>query len=138
MAFRIIPLAVVLAALPALAFAAEPSERYALNLSVVRDGVEVVAARTLIVEDGTAEISVSDGDQFYQVNAELSPVQGDGDDTTLALYASISHADDQPQEPRLLIKRGGTARFETGREDASGAMTDGLKLTLTPVADAAH
>jgi len=138
MAFRIIPLAAVLAALPALAWAAEPSERYALNLSVMREGVEVIAARTLIVEDGTAEISVSDGGQVYQVNAELSPVQGDGDDTVLALYANISHADDQPQEPRLLIKRGGTARFESGREDASGAMTDGLKLTLTPAPAAAR
>jgi hypothetical protein len=131
MLIKALTFAAVMMAGPALA--AEPQDRYALDLSVVRDGVQVVAGRTLIVEDKQAEMALTDGDLRYELNADLNPVQGDGDEGVLSLSVNISHGDDQPQQPRLLIQRGGTARVEIGDADAQGVMINGLTLTLTPV-----
>lgn len=136
MFFKTLAVAAALIASPAFAASAEPQDRYALELSVVRDGVEVVAGRTLIVEDKQAEMALTDGDLRYELNADLNPVQGDGSDSMLSLNVNISHGDDQPQQPSLMVRRGGGARIEVGEKDATGAMTNGLTLTLTPVTPA--
>jgi len=128
--------AAVLLASPTLA--AETEDRYALELSVVRDGVEVIAGRTLIVEDKQAEMSLTDGDLRYELNADLNRVRGDHSDLILSLNANISHGDDQHQLPSLTIRRGGTARMVVGRENEDGLMIDGMTLTLTPIAPASH
>lgn len=114
----------------------QSQDRYALELSVYRDGIVVVAGRTLIVEDLQAEMSLSDGDLPYQLNADLSPIQGDGDPAMLSLNVNLSHGDDQPLSPSLIVRRGGTARVETGEQNAAGDMINGTTLTLTPVAPA--
>ncbi|MFC5344675.1 hypothetical protein ACETK8_08240 [Brevundimonas staleyi] len=115
---------------------AEGSGRYALDLSVVHAGVQTVAARTVLVEDGSANVTVQDVDGLFEMNASLAPVQGDGDEDSLALSISILDGDAQPVEPNLVIRRGGTARVVIGHEGPDGVMFEGLKVTLTPLPDA--
>ncbi|MDB5421240.1 MAG: hypothetical protein JWR59_1187 [Brevundimonas sp.] len=136
MLFKSLVVAAVLIATPALAASGETQDRYALDVSVFRDGVQVIGGHTLIVEEKQAEMSLTDGDLRYELNADLNPVQGDGEDALLSLNVNISHGDDQPQFPNLMLRRGGTARIEIGEKDASGAMTDGFTLTLTPIVPA--
>lgn len=112
----------------------QPQDRYALELSVYRDGIVVAAGRTLIVEDLQAEMALTDGNLRYELNADLNPIQGDGDPAMLSLNVNISHGDDQSLAPSLIIRRGGTARVETGEKNAAGDMVNGTTLTLTPVA----
>lgn len=122
--------AVLIAASPTLAAA---EDRYALDVSVFRDGVQVIGGHTLIVPEKQAEMSLTDGDLRYELNADLNPVQGDGDDERLSLNVNITHGDDQPQIPSMTVRRGGSTRIEVGKKDASDAWIDGYVITLTPV-----
>ena len=61
-----------------------------------RDGVQDIGGRTLITEEKQAEQSLTDGDLRYELNADLNPVQGDGDDDQLSLNVNITHGADQP------------------------------------------
>ena len=56
---------------------AETPQRYSVDLSVVRDGVEVVQSRTLVAERGRLQASLSDGAQTYDFNASLNPAPGE-------------------------------------------------------------
>ena len=122
--------AALIAAIPTMAAA---EDRYALEVSVFRDGVQVIGGRTLIVPEKKAEMSLTDGDLRYELNADLNPEQGDGETGRLELSVNITHGDDQPEIPRMSLRSGGSARIEVGKQDASGAMTDGYLLTLAPV-----
>ena len=115
---------------------AQSQDRYALDLSVVRDGIVIVAGRTLIVEDRQAEMSLSDGDLPYQLNADLNPVQGDGDAAMLSLNVALYHGNDQTLSPNLVVRRGGAARVEVGEKNDAGDMVNGTTITLTPIAPA--
>ena len=88
----------LIVATPALANSALAAveDRYALDVSVFRDGVQVIGGRTLITEEKQAELSLTDGDLRYELNADLNPVQGDGDDDQLSLNVNITHGADQP------------------------------------------
>ena len=111
----------------------QPPARYELDLSVTRDGEPAVLAKTIIVEDGTANVTISDASGMFEMNASLSPVQGDANADALSLYVTINDGDAQPQEPNLLIKRGQTAQVVIGQEGPDGKMFEGLTLTLTPI-----
>ena len=126
----------LIVATPALANSALAAveDRYALDVSVFRDGVQVIGGHTLIVPEKQAEMSLTDGDLRYELNADLNPFQGDGGDDRLSLYVNITHGDDQPQIPSMTVRRGGSARIEVGKKDASDAWIDGYVITLTPVA----
>lgn len=113
---------------------AAAEDRYALDVSVFRDGVQVIGGHTLIVPAKQAEMSLTDGDLRYELNADLNPFQGDGGDDRLSLYVNITHGDDQPQIPSMTVRRGGSARIEVGKKDASDAWIDAYVITLTPVA----
>ena len=119
--------AALIAAIPTMATA---EDRYALDVSVFRDGVQVIGGRTLMIEDKQAEMSLTDGDLRYELNADLNRA----DDDRLALDVNISHGNDQPQLPRITLGRGGTARIEVGKKDAADAWIDGYVITLTPIA----
>jgi hypothetical protein len=118
-------------ALIAASTADEPG-RYALTLTVVNAGIETVSARTVIVEDGNASVTVQDSTGLFEMNAELAPVQGDGDNK-LSLHVVIMDGDAQPQEPNLILRRGGEARIAIGKQGPDGQMIDGLELTLSPI-----
>ena len=107
--------------------------RYELDLSLMRDGEPAVLAKTIIVEDGTANVTINDASGTFEMNASLNPVQGDADVDALSLYVTINDGDAQPQEPHLLIKRGQTARVVIGQEGPDGKMSESLTLTLTPI-----
>jgi len=114
------------------ASAADEPGRYALTLTVVDAGVQSVSARTVIVEEGHASVTVNDATGVFEMNASLSPVQGDGDDQ-LSLQVSIMDESGQPQEPNLIIRRGSEARISIGQQGPDGQVIDGLELTLTPI-----
>lgn len=112
---------------------AEGGSRYALDLSVFHAGVQTVAARTVLVEDSSANVTVQDVDGLFEMNASLSPVQGDGAEDTLALSVTVIDGDGQPVEPNLILPRGGTANVVIGDRGPDGAMVEGLSVTLTPL-----
>ncbi len=124
--------ALVLAAASPVQADAAPG-RYALELTVVHQGVQTVAARTVLVEDGAAIVTVQDGDGLFEMNAHLAPVQGDGNEETLALSISIVDGDAQPVEPNLIIRRGGEASVVIGQEGPDGRMFEGLQVHVTPL-----
>lgn len=106
--------------------------RYALELSIVRSGVTTISTRSVVIEDGSANISIVDSERAFEMTATLNAVQGDGDSEQLALSLTITDGDSQPIEPNLLFDRGETARVEIGNEDPTGRMIDGLTLNITP------
>lgn len=119
----------------ALALLAAPGvepDRYALTLSVLDAGIQTVSARTVIVEDGNASVTVQDANGLFEMNASLIPFQGDGDGE-LALQVSVVDSDGQPHEPQLTLRRGGVARVVIGHEGPDGRMFKGLELTLSPI-----
>ena len=110
-----------------------PPGRHLLELTVIHQGVQTVGARTVLVEDGAANISVQDAGGLFEMSAQLSPVQGDGDDDSLALSISIIDGDAQPVEPNLIVRRGGDASIVIGQEGPDGVMFEGLKVTVSPI-----
>jgi hypothetical protein len=112
--------------------AAEEPVRYALTLKVVNAGIEAVSARTVIVEDGNASVTVNDSTGAFEMNASLAPVQGDGDDQ-LSLQVSIFDEGGESLEPNMILRRGGEARLSIGQQGSDGQMVDGLELTLSPI-----
>ncbi len=110
-----------------------PLDRYVLSLSVVHEGVETVSARTILVEDRSANVTVQDDEGLFEMNASLTPVQGDGDGD-LVLQVNITDGDAQPQDPSLIVSRGGAVRIVIGHEGPDGEMFEGLTITLTPAA----
>lgn len=118
----------ILSTVAAPADAATPSTaRYALEVSVVSDGVETVAARSLIQEDGQTEISVSDGNETFLLNAELAVVEEDGAESKLGLFINIDHGDHLKSAPKLIFRRAGQARVEIGGSDYR------LSLNVSPL-----
>lgn len=73
---RPVAVAAALAALSVAPAAAETPARYSVEVSVVRDGVEVMQARTLIAERSRAGATLTDGDQTYEFTAALAPEPG--------------------------------------------------------------
>ena len=68
-----------------------------------RDGIQVIGGRTLITEEKQAELSLTDGDLRFELNAGLNPVQGEGHDDQLSLNVNVTHGDDQPQIPSMTV-----------------------------------
>lgn len=118
--------AVLLSATPALAQATP--QRYQLDLSVVRNGVEVVSTRTQILEDAPASASARVGDVTYDFEASLFTVQGDGADAQMQLEAHLSSDAEEIAAPRLTFLRGQQAAVRVG--DEAG---DVLTMTITPI-----
>ena len=107
--------------------------RYLLELTVIHEGVQTIGARTVLGEDGTATVTVQDAAGVFEMNARLSPVQGDGDEDSLALSISIIDGDAQPVEPNLIIRRGEDASLVIGQEGPDGVMFEGLKVSVSPL-----
>lgn len=119
--------AALLAATPVLAQEPAP-QRYQLDLSVIRNGVEVVSTRTQILEDTSASASASIGGTVYEFEANLFAVQGDGADAQMQLEAHLARGEQEIAAPRLTFLRGSKAAVRVG--DGSG---DLLTMTITPI-----
>ena len=111
----------------------DPPARYALELSIVRSGVTTISTRSVVIEDGSANISIIDSERAFEMTASLNSVEGDGDGEQLALSLSIIDGDSQPVEPNLVFGRGETALVVIGDEDPTGRMINGLTVNITPV-----
>lgn len=108
----------ILSTAAAPADAAPSTARYAIEVSVISEGVETVAARTLISEEGQAEISVSDGnDAFFLLNAELVVQAENETDADLGLFLNIDHGDHMKSAPTLTLRRNGQAKMVIGGTD---------------------
>tara|TARA_R110002051_G_scaffold76526_1_gene139921 strand:+ start:1240 stop:1635 length:396 start_codon:yes stop_codon:yes gene_type:complete len=127
--YALIALALAFALLRVSPALAEPaSGRYALQIAVVQNGVQIVSTRTPIIEDTPTSASVVVGDENFQFEASLFTVHGDGDGSQMALQAHISSGTDEIAAPTLTFLRGEEARFEMGRADGHI-----LRMAITPI-----
>lgn len=117
----------LLAAGPAFAQEAAP-KHYRLDVSVVRNGVEVVSTHTQILEGAPATASAVLGDTTYEFEANLFAVQGDGDDAQMMIEANLARGETQIAAPRLTFLRGQMAEIAIG--DEAG---DVLKMSIMSV-----
>lgn len=118
--------ALVLAS-PALAEPASTAQPYQIDLSVEREGREVVRIRTQITEDGPATASATAGGVDYRFEATLWVVQGDGPQAQLALEAHLTRDEEELAAPTLTFLRGKEAAIEVGRDDG-----EVLRMTASP------
>lgn len=131
-------LAVLAFAAPATARSPEQagaaSNRYVVDVSIMRAGTEIVSGRTTIREGGQAEITLTGADGQYFFTADLQPEQGDGDDSRLMLEAYLNHDGADMANPRLLVKRGARALMQMGSKTGDAAqLHDGVEIALTPI-----
>ena len=111
------------------AFAQEPAPRhYRLDVSVVRNGVEVVSTHTQILEGAPASASATLGDTTYEFEANLFTVQGDGAEAQMMVEANLARNETSIAAPRLTFLRGQMAEIAIG--DEAG---DVLKMSIMPV-----
>ncbi len=118
-------------ALPAAAQDATP--RYAIDLTIVENGVEVTSARTLIVEGGQANVVLTGADGQHSFDANLQPEQGDGEDDKLVLELYLNHDGQTLASPTMIMKRGGSAQMRIGSEGPDRALTDGIEIEVRPL-----
>lgn len=119
--------AALLVATPAFAQELAP-QHYRLDVSVVRNGVQVVSTHTQILEGAPASASATLGDTTYEFEANLFTVQGDGGDAQMMVEASLARNETQIAAPRLTFLQGQAAEIAIG--DEAG---DVLKMTIMPV-----
>lgn len=115
------------------AFAQDATDRYDLAFSTVKDGQVVASASMVLAVDGSANISLDTEGESYVVNASLLSTQGDGDEERLMLETWIGYNGDDIARPTIMINRGGTATYQSGRQGPDGALIEGTTLTVTPV-----
>lgn len=117
----------MLAATPAFAQEAAP-HHYRLDISIVRNGVEVVSTHTQILENAPATADVKLGDATYEFEANLVAFQGDGDDAQMMIEAHLARGETEIAAPRLTFVRGQMAEIAVG--DKAGEF---LKMSIMPV-----
>lgn len=120
--------AALLLATPAFAQEPEAPRHYRLDVSVVRNGVEVVSTHTQITEGAPAGASASIGGVTYDFEANLFTVQGDGADAQMMVEANLARNEVSIAAPRLTFLRGEMAEIAVG--DEAG---DVLKMSIMPV-----
>lgn len=112
---------------PAVAQAQDAApQRYAVELQVIEAGKDVVMARTFVSEDHVAALDINASRDTLSFEANLFTVQGDGDEAVLAVEINLVRNGEEIAAPRLMFKRGGTARYETMNED------EGVRITFSP------
>jgi hypothetical protein len=135
MAFRIITLAAIMAAVPNLVFAQTAPDRYTVKVSVMSDGAEIASGRTIMIEGGQAEIILTGADGQYSFAADLQPEQGDGDESRLVLEAYLNHDGADLAHPTMVLTRGARAIAQMGtKTDGAHDLTSGVEIELMPLA----
>ena len=123
---RLMALAAALLSVSAPALAETP-QRYAVDLAVVRDGVEVVQARTLITERGQTQATLTDGDRTYAFSADLAPAPGEPLLGRLRLQGWLTVDGEKLAAPTLTFGRHDRTSRSTRERDAQ------VHLTVSPV-----
>lgn len=122
-------LALLLVATPGLA---EAPQRYAVDVSVVRQGVEVMSTRTLVEERGRGQVSISDGQATYDLTADIAAPPGEPLLGRLRLQARLTRDGEKVAAPTILFDRNSPASMSF-RDPAEGDVF----ITVTPVRTAA-
>ncbi|MGO4408727.1 MULTISPECIES: hypothetical protein [unclassified Brevundimonas] len=110
----------------ALAQSAAP-QRYAVELQVMEAGKDVVVARTFVAEGHPATLTLNADKDALEFNANIYTQQGDGADDLLVTEISLARNGEEIAAPRMMMRRGGTARYEVGTEGA-----DAVRITVKP------
>jgi hypothetical protein len=118
--------ATLIAPAPALAQDAA-KQRYAVELQVIEDGKDVVLARTFIAEGSPASVTLNADKDALEFNASIYTQQGDGADDLLVTEVNLVRNGEEIAAPRMMMRRGGTARYEVGTEGA-----DVVRVTVKP------
>lgn len=123
---RLTAVAAALLSVSAPAFAESP-QRYAVDLAVVRGGVEIVQARTLIAERGRSHATLTDGDQTYAFTADLSAAPGEPLLGRLRLQGRLTLDGEKLAAPTITFDRHGRTFMSMRERDAD------ITLTVSPV-----
>lgn len=123
---RLTAIAAALLSISGPAFAEEP-QRYAVDLAVVRDGVEIVQARTLITERGQSHATLTDGDQTYVFTADLNAAPGEPLLGRLRLQGRLTVDGEKLAAPTILFARHDRTFMSMRERDAD------ITLTVSPV-----
>ncbi len=114
------------------AYAQDAPGRYAIDVAVMEAGVEIASARTVIVEGGQAEVLLTGAGGQYTFAADLQLEQGDSTGERLMLEAYLNHDGADLANPRMIMKRGGTARMAIG-SGLDETLTDGVEVQIAPL-----
>lgn len=124
--FAVLPLtAALLSPAAALAQNATP-QRYAVEFQVTEAGKDVVVARTFVAEGSPANLTLNADKDTLDFNANIYTQQGDGDDR-LVTEVNLFRNGEEIAAPRMMMRRGGTARYEVETEAA-----DVVRVTIKP------
>ncbi len=124
--FAAITLASSLIAVPALAQDATP-QRYAVELQLMEGGKDVVLASTFVAVGGSANMTLAGDKDQFEFNTSMGVQQGDGADDMLFTEVSLVRNGEEIAAPRMMMRRGGAARYEVGTEGA-----DVVRVTIKP------
>lgn len=124
--FTAMTLASALIALPALAQDATP-QRYAVELQLMEGGKDVVLASTFVAVGGSANMTLAGDKDQFEFNTSMGVQQGDGADDMLFTEVSLVRNGEEIAAPRMMMRRGGAARYEVGTEGA-----DVVRVTIKP------
>ncbi|HEY1073293.1 hypothetical protein [Brevundimonas sp.] len=115
--FVALALAAALFAPAALAQDAAP-QRYAVELQLIEASKDVVVAHTFVAEGSPASPTLSADKDALEFNANIYTQQGDGADGMLVTEVNLVRNGEEIAAPRMMMRRGGTARYEVGTEGA--------------------
>lgn len=124
--FAAMTLASSLIAVPALAQDATP-QRYAVELQLMEGGKDVVLASTFVAVGGSANMTLAGDKDQFEFNTSMGVQQGDGADDMLFTEVSLVRNGEEIAAPRMMMRRGGAARYEVGTEGA-----DVVRVTIKP------
>ena len=124
--FAAMTLASSLIAVPALAQDATP-QRYAVELQLMEGGKDVVLASTFVAVGGSANMTLAGDKDQFEFNTSMGVQQGDGADDMLFTEVSLVRNGEEIAAPRMMMRRGGAARYEVGTEGA-----DVFRFTIKP------
>lgn len=124
--FTAMTLASSLIAVPVLAQDAKP-QRYAVELQLMEAGKEVVLASTFVAVGGSANLTLTGDQDALDFNTTIYTQQGDGVEDMLVTEVNLFRNGEEIAAPRMMMRRGGAARYEVGTEGA-----DVVRVTVKP------
>lgn len=87
----------------------------------------MVLARTFIAEGSPASLTLNADKDALDFNANIYTQQGDGADDLLVSEINLFRNGEEIAAPRMMMRRGGTGRYEVGTEGA-----DVVRVTIRP------
>lgn len=102
-------------------------QRYTVELQLVEAGKDVVLATTFLTVGGSANLALTGDQDQFEFNTSMDMQQGDGAEDMLVTEVNLFRNGEEIAAPRMMMRRGGTARYEVGTEGA-----DVVRVTIKP------